>query len=88
MPAAAPATGIGIKRVWHRILAVLESTWACRLPVSDCYLAVAGGLDVEEGRAADLGVGGGGGHQLSRSDALRRHRSGGRNWAGAGSLRP
>jgi DNA repair protein RadA/Sms len=48
------ATGVGINRL-HQILAVIEKH--LRLPLSrfDCYLAVAGGLHVEE-PAADLGV--------------------------------
>ncbi len=48
------ATGIGTNRL-HQILAVLEKNM--RLPFArfDCYLAVAGGLEVEE-PAADLGI--------------------------------
>ncbi len=48
------ATGIGINRL-HQILAVLEKHMGLPLSRFDCYLAVAGGLDVEE-PAADLGV--------------------------------
>lgn len=48
------ATGIGINRL-HQILAVLEKHLGLPLSRFDCYLAVAGGLDVEE-PAADLGV--------------------------------
>jgi DNA repair protein RadA/Sms len=48
------ATGIGINRL-HQILAVLEKHIGLPLSRFDCYLAVAGGLEVEE-PAADLGV--------------------------------
>jgi DNA repair protein RadA/Sms len=48
------ATGIGTNRL-HQILAVLEKHLALPLSRFDCYLAVAGGLVVEE-PAADLGV--------------------------------
>ncbi len=48
------ATGIGINRL-HQILAVLEKHMGLPLSRFDCYIAVAGGLDVEE-PAADLGV--------------------------------
>ncbi len=48
------ATGIGTNRL-HQILAVLEKHMALPLSRFDCYLAVAGGLEVEE-PAADLGV--------------------------------
>lgn len=48
------ATGIGINRL-HQILAVLEKHMGLPLSRFDCYLAVAGGLEVEE-PAADLGV--------------------------------
>ena len=48
------ATGIGINRL-HQILAVLEKHLGLPLSRFDCYLAVAGGLEVEE-PAADLGV--------------------------------
>ncbi|MFL0776703.1 MAG: DNA repair protein RadA [Prochlorococcus sp.] len=48
------ATGIGTNRL-HQILAVLEKHMGLPLSRYDCYLAVAGGLDVEE-PAADLGV--------------------------------
>jgi DNA repair protein RadA/Sms len=48
------ATGIGTNRL-HQILAVLEKHMGIPLSRFDCYLAVAGGLDVEE-PAADLGV--------------------------------
>jgi DNA repair protein RadA/Sms len=48
------ATGIGTNRL-HQILAVLEKHLGLPLSRFDCYLAVAGGLDVEE-PAADLGV--------------------------------
>ncbi|WP_353291795.1 DNA repair protein RadA [Synechococcus sp. M16CYN] len=48
------ATGIGINRL-HQILAVLEKHMGLPLSRFDCYLAVAGGLKVEE-PAADLGV--------------------------------
>jgi DNA repair protein RadA/Sms len=48
------ATGIGTNRL-HQILAVLEKHLGLPLFRFDCYLAVAGGLDVEE-PAADLGV--------------------------------
>ena len=48
------ATGIAVNRL-HQILAVLEKHMGLPLSRFDCYLAVAGGLDVEE-PAADLGV--------------------------------
>ncbi len=48
------ATGIGTNRL-HQILAVLEKHLGLPLSRFDCYLAVAGGLGVEE-PAADLGV--------------------------------
>ncbi|CAK6689687.1 DNA repair protein RadA [Synechococcus sp. CBW1107] len=48
------ATGIGTNRL-HQILAVLEKHLSLPLSRFDCYLAVAGGLEVEE-PAADLGV--------------------------------
>ncbi|KEF42466.1 MAG: DNA repair protein RadA [Cyanobium sp. CACIAM 14] len=48
------ATGIGTNRL-HQILAVLEKHMGLPLSRFDCYLAVAGGLAVEE-PAADLGV--------------------------------
>ncbi len=48
------ATGIEINRL-HQILAVLEKHMKLPLSRYDCYLAVAGGLEVEE-PAADLGV--------------------------------
>ncbi len=48
------ATGIGTNRL-HQILAVLEKHMGLPLARFDCYLAVAGGLEVEE-PAADLGV--------------------------------
>ncbi len=48
------ATGIGTNRL-HQILAVLEKHMGIPLSRYDCYLAVAGGLEVEE-PAADLGV--------------------------------
>ena len=48
------ATGIGTNRL-HQILAVLEKHLGLSLSRFDCYLAVAGGLEVEE-PAADLGV--------------------------------
>ncbi len=48
------ATGVGTNRL-HQILAVLEKHMSLPLSRYDCYLAVAGGLDVEE-PAADLGV--------------------------------
>ena len=48
------ATGIAVNRL-HQILAVLEKHMDLPLSRFDCYLAVAGGLDVEE-PAADLGV--------------------------------
>ncbi len=48
------ATGIGTNRL-HQILAVLEKHMGLPLSRFDCYLAVAGGLEVEE-PAADLGV--------------------------------
>ena len=48
------ATGIGTNRL-HQILAVLEKHLGIPLSRFDCYLAVAGGLEVEE-PAADLGV--------------------------------
>ncbi|MFN5161422.1 MAG: DNA repair protein RadA, partial [Cyanobacteriota bacterium] len=48
------ATGLGTNRL-HQILAVLEKHLGLPLSRFDCYLAVAGGLEVEE-PAADLGV--------------------------------
>ena len=48
------ATGIGTNRL-HQILAVLEKHLGLPLSRFDCYLAVAGGLEVED-PAADLGV--------------------------------
>jgi DNA repair protein RadA/Sms len=48
------ATGIAVNRL-HQILAVLEKHLGLPLSRFDCYLAVAGGLQVEE-PAADLGV--------------------------------
>ncbi len=48
------ATGISTNRL-HQILAVLEKHVGLPFARFDCYLAVAGGLDVEE-PAADLGV--------------------------------
>jgi DNA repair protein RadA/Sms len=48
------ATGIAANRL-HQILAVLEKHMGLPLSRFDCYLAVAGGLEVEE-PAADLGV--------------------------------
>jgi DNA repair protein RadA/Sms len=48
------ATGIAVNRL-HQILAVLEKHLGLPLSRFDCYLAVAGGLEVEE-PAADLGV--------------------------------
>ncbi|AKN61325.1 MULTISPECIES: DNA repair protein RadA [unclassified Synechococcus] len=48
------ATGIAVNRL-HQILAVLEKHMGLPLSRFDCYLAVAGGLDVEE-PGADLGV--------------------------------
>ena len=48
------ATAIGTNRL-HQILAVLEKHMGLPLSRFDCYLAVAGGLEVEE-PAADLGV--------------------------------
>ena len=48
------ATGIAANRL-HQILAVLEKHLGLPLSRFDCYLAVAGGLEVEE-PAADLGV--------------------------------
>jgi DNA repair protein RadA/Sms len=48
------ATGVGINRL-HQILAVIEKHLNLPLSRFDCYLAVAGGLQVEE-PAADLGV--------------------------------
>ena len=47
-------TGLAVNRL-HQILAVLEKHLGLPLSRYDCYLAVAGGLDVEE-PAADLGV--------------------------------
>jgi DNA repair protein RadA/Sms len=47
-------TGLAANRL-HQILAVLEKHLALPLSRFDCYLAVAGGLEVEE-PAADLGV--------------------------------
>ena len=48
------ATGVGTNRL-HQILAVIEKHLGLPLSRFDCYLAVAGGLQVEE-PAADLGV--------------------------------
>lgn len=48
------ATGIAANRL-HQILAVVEKHLGLPLSRFDCYLAVAGGLEVEE-PAADLGV--------------------------------
>lgn len=48
------ATGIAVNRL-HQILAVLEKHLGLPFSRFDCYLAVAGGLEVEE-PAADLGV--------------------------------
>ena len=48
------STGIAANRL-HQILAVVEKHLGLPLSRFDCYLAVAGGLDVEE-PAADLGV--------------------------------
>jgi len=48
------ATGLAANRL-HQILAVLEKHLGLPLSRFDCYLAVAGGLEVEE-PAADLGV--------------------------------
>ncbi len=48
------ATGVGNNRM-HQILAVLEKHIGLSLSRHDCYLAVAGGLEVEE-PAADLGI--------------------------------
>ena len=48
------ATGVSTNRL-HQILAVLEKHTRIPLSRHDCYLAVAGGLEVEE-PAADLGV--------------------------------
>ncbi len=48
------ATGVGNNRL-HQILAVLEKHLGFTLSRYDCYLAVAGGLEVEE-PAADLGI--------------------------------
>ena len=48
------ATGVENNRL-HQILAVLEKHLALPLSRFDCYLAVAGGLEVEE-PAADLGI--------------------------------
>lgn len=48
------ATGVGTNRL-HQILAVLEKHMGFPLSRYDCYLAVAGGLDVEE-PASDLGI--------------------------------
>ncbi|MFM7640163.1 MAG: DNA repair protein RadA [Cyanobium sp.] len=48
------ATGIGTNRL-HQILAVIEKQLGLPLSRFDCYLAVAGGLQVEE-PAGDLGV--------------------------------
>ena len=48
------ATGIAANRL-HQILAVLEKHLGLPLSRFDCYMAVAGGLEVEE-PAADLGV--------------------------------
>ncbi len=48
------ATGVETNRL-HQILAVLEKHMGLALSRYDCYLAVAGGLEVEE-PAADLGI--------------------------------
>ena len=48
------ATGVETNRL-HQILAVLEKHLGLALSRFDCYLAVAGGLEVEE-PAADLGI--------------------------------
>jgi DNA repair protein RadA/Sms len=48
------ATGVGTNRL-HQILAVIEKHLGLPLSRYDCYLAVAGGLQVEE-PAGDLGV--------------------------------
>ncbi len=48
------ATGIGTNRL-HQILAVLEKHMGLAISRFDCYLAAAGGLEVEE-PAADLGI--------------------------------
>ncbi len=48
------ATGVGTNRL-HQILAVLEKHMCIPLSRYDCYLAVAGGLEVEE-PASDLGI--------------------------------
>ncbi len=48
------ATGIETNRL-HQILAVLEKHLGLPLSRFDCYLAVAGGLDIDE-PAADLGI--------------------------------
>ncbi|MFL0792377.1 MAG: magnesium chelatase domain-containing protein, partial [Prochlorococcus sp.] len=48
------ATGISTNRL-HQILAVIEKHMGLPLSRYDCYLAVAGGLEVDE-PAADLGV--------------------------------
>ena len=48
------ATGIGTNRL-HQILAVIEKHLGLPLSRFDCYLAVAGGLNVDE-PAGDLGV--------------------------------
>ncbi|MEB3277197.1 MAG: DNA repair protein RadA [Cyanobacteriota bacterium] len=48
------ATGLAVNRL-HQILAVLEKHLGLPLSRFDCYLAVAGGLEVEE-PSADLGV--------------------------------
>ena len=48
------ATGVETNRL-HQILAVLEKHIGLTLSRHDCYLAVAGGLEVEE-PAADLGI--------------------------------
>ncbi|MFM9109617.1 MAG: DNA repair protein RadA, partial [Prochlorococcaceae cyanobacterium] len=49
-----PPAGLAVNRL-HQILAVLEKHLGLPLSRFDCYLAVAGGLEVEE-PAADLGV--------------------------------
>ncbi len=48
------ATGVGNNRL-HQIIAVIEKHMSLGLSRYDCYLAVAGGLEVEE-PAADLGI--------------------------------
>jgi DNA repair protein RadA/Sms len=74
------ATGIGTNRL-HQILAVLEKHLGLPLSRFDCYLAVAGGLVVEE-PAGRPGRGRGGGGQLPRSHLAAWH--GADRRAGAG----